>query len=37
MTKELLPAEYDAFLREIKERVLRAQLQAITAVNRELN
>jgi len=36
MTRDLLPQGYDAFLRELKERIRHAQLHAALAVNREL-
>src|SRR5216683_7275461 len=32
----ILPKGYDAFLRELKQRIQQAQLQAMLAVNREL-
>jgi hypothetical protein len=36
MTESLLPSDYPSFLSSIKERVQRAQLKAIVAVNSEL-
>lgn len=36
MADRLLPAGYDEFLRELKERIGSAQVRAALAVNREL-
>jgi predicted nuclease of restriction endonuclease-like (RecB) superfamily len=36
MSNELIPAEYQHFLQTIKTRIQQAQLQALSAVNREL-
>ena len=36
MTDEIIPSDYQAFLRTIKTRIQQAQLQAVLSVNREL-
>ena len=36
MTTELIPSTYEGFLRELKDRVRKAQLQAALSVNNRL-